>query len=59
VQIISGEAGLAPERSAELFQSAGSDLRVALVMAKRQVTREEAELLLGSHGGSVRRVLDE
>jgi N-acetylmuramic acid 6-phosphate etherase len=59
VEIISGEAGLDVAKSAELFESAGRDLRVALVMAKRHVPKDEAESLLGSHGGSVRRVLDE
>jgi N-acetylmuramic acid 6-phosphate (MurNAc-6-P) etherase len=47
------------EKSAELFESAGRDLRVALVMAKRRVPKDEAASLLESHGGSVRRVLDE
>jgi N-acetylmuramic acid 6-phosphate etherase len=59
VEIVSGESGLDQDGAAAVFESAGRDLRVALVMAKIQVTKEEAESLLGSHGGSVRRVLDE
>src|SRR5215471_3546391 len=59
IEIVSGEAGLDQESAAQLFEAAESDLRVALVMAKRNVAKEEAESLLNSHGGSVRRVLDE
>jgi N-acetylmuramic acid 6-phosphate etherase len=59
IEIISGEAGLEMDAAAQVFGSAGSDLRVALVMAKHQVAREEAESLLSKHGGSVRRALDE
>jgi len=59
IQIISSEACLDAEESAKLFESAESDLRVALLMAKRNLTKEEADWLLQSHGGSVRRVLDE
>jgi len=59
IEIISGEAGLDQESAAQLFEAAESDLRVALVMAKRNVAKEEAESLLNKHGGSVRRVIDE
>ena len=59
IEIISGEAGLDQESAAQLFEAAESDLRVAIVMAKRNVAKEEAESLLNKHGGSVRRVLDE
>src|SRR5262249_7553536 len=59
IQIISSEVGLDAEESAKLFESAGSDLCIALVMAKRNMTKEEAAWLLEIHGGSVRRVLDE
>ena len=59
VRIISDETGLDSDEATALFESAGRDLRVGLVMAKRRVPRKEAEALLGSHGGSVRRVLDE
>jgi N-acetylmuramic acid 6-phosphate etherase len=58
IEIISTESVLGVEKSAELFDSAGGDLRVALVMSKLNVVREKAESLLGSHGGSLRRVLD-
>jgi len=59
IKIISSEAGLHPEEAASLFETAGDDLRIALVMAKRNIDKEEAAALLASHNGSVRRVLDE
>ena len=59
IEIISGEAALDLDRATEVFEAAGSDLRVALIMAKRSVAKEEAESLLNKHGGSLRRVLDE
>ena len=59
VEIIGAEAGLDQQKAALLFESAGRDLRVALVMSKLTVPKEKAESLLENHGGSVRRVLDE
>jgi N-acetylmuramic acid 6-phosphate etherase len=59
VEIISGETGLNQDAASQVFESAGNDLRVALVMAKRHVAREDAQSLLESHGNSVRQVLDE
>jgi len=59
IEIISGETGLTCNESAGLFESAGRDLRIALIMARLRVGRAEAESLLKAHGGSVRRVLDD
>ena len=59
IEIVSGEAALDPDAAAQIFEAAGCDLRVALVMAKRNVAREEAESMLSKQGGSVRRALDE
>ena len=57
-EILSDEAGLSAEDAARVFQDAGEDLRVALLMARSNLSRGDAEQLLESHGGSVRRALD-
>jgi N-acetylmuramic acid 6-phosphate etherase len=57
-EILSDEAGLSAEDAARVFQDAGEDLRVALLMARSNSSRGDAEQLLESHGGSVRRALD-
>jgi len=56
--ILAEEAGISAEESARVFESAGGDLRIALLMAKSNVSRADAERLLESHQGSVRRALD-
>ncbi|MFY9572011.1 MAG: N-acetylmuramic acid 6-phosphate etherase [Blastocatellia bacterium] len=56
--ILSEETGLGPEEANNVFQAAGGDLRVALLMARANVSREAADRLLQEHGGSVRRALD-
>jgi N-acetylmuramic acid 6-phosphate etherase len=56
--ILSEETGLGAEDAARVFQDAGEDLRVALLMARSNLSRGDAERLLESHGGSVRRALD-
>ena len=57
--ILAEEARLEPEAAARVFEEAGNDLRVALVMVQAHLPREEAESLLNHHGGSVRRTLDD
>jgi N-acetylmuramic acid 6-phosphate etherase len=57
-EILSDEAGLSAEDAARVFQDAGEDLRAALLMARSNLSRGDAEQLLESHGGSVRRALD-
>jgi N-acetylmuramic acid 6-phosphate etherase len=56
--ILSEESGLNVDAAAEIFESAGQDLRLALVMAAAHLSLEEAEGVLSSCGGSVRRALD-
>lgn len=56
--ILSDETGLSTKDAVGIFQAAGEDLRVALLMARSNLSRTDAEQLLESHGGSVRRALD-
>lgn len=56
--ILVEEAGISSEEATRIFDVAGEDLRVALLMARSGMTRSDSERLLESHGGSVRRALD-
>ena len=56
--ILSEETGLSAEEAARVFEVAGQDLRVALLMARFNLSRSDAQRLLESHAGSVRRALD-
>lgn len=56
--ILAEEANLTAEDASRIFEEAGSDLRLALVMACSGLARQEAESLLESHNNSVRRALD-
>jgi len=56
--ILAEESGISAEEAARVFEAAGEDLRVALLMARSSLSRSDAELLLESHGNSVRRALD-
>ena len=56
--ILCEEAGLSDEAAAQIFKAAGEDLRVALLMARSSLSRDDAQRLLESHHGSVRRALD-
>ncbi|HJZ69399.1 MAG TPA: N-acetylmuramic acid 6-phosphate etherase [Blastocatellia bacterium] len=56
--ILAEEAGISAEDAAQIFQAAGEDLRAALLMARSDLSRRDAEQLLESHGGSVRRAID-
>ena len=56
--ILSEEAGIATEEALRVFEEAGEDLRVGLLMARRNLSREEANRLLESNDGSLRRALD-
>jgi N-acetylmuramic acid 6-phosphate etherase len=56
--ILAEETRIAPEAAARAFEESGSDLRVALLMVRAQLSRDEAECLLSLHGGSVRRAFD-
>jgi N-acetylmuramic acid 6-phosphate etherase len=56
--ILAEETGISPDQAAHAFEAAGSDLRLALLMVRANLSRAEAEQLLESHRGSVRRALD-
>jgi N-acetylmuramic acid 6-phosphate etherase len=56
--ILAEETRLEPEAAARALEEAGNDLRVALLMVRARLSRDDAESLLNLHGGSVRRGLD-
>jgi len=56
--ILAEETGLDLDEAARVFESAGRDLRLALVMARAGLGRADAEALLKAHSQSVRRALD-
>ena len=56
--ILAEEAAITAEEATRYFESAGQDLRIALLMARVGVSRLESEQLLEAHGNSVRRALD-
>lgn len=56
--ILAEEAEISAEEAARVFEAADEDLRVALLMTRKAVTRDEAQRLLESHGGSIRGALD-
>lgn len=56
--ILAEEAGLETDEAARIFEEAKNDLRVAIVMARAHISRDEAERLLAAHNDSVRRALD-
>ena len=56
--ILAEETRIEPEAAARAFQEAGNDLRVAILMVRARLSRDEADSLLNLHGGSVRRALD-
>ena len=58
VDILSEEAGITVEQAQYAFKAAGEDLRLALLIFRSELSLEEAEQLLASHNGSVRRALD-
>ncbi len=57
--ILAEEANLSEAEASRIFGEAENDLRVALVMAHAQVSRDEAKRLLAAHQNSVRRALAE
>jgi N-acetylmuramic acid 6-phosphate etherase len=56
--ILAEEAGISADETTRVFEAAGEDLRVALLMARSNLSRAEAERLLETHQGSVRHALD-
>jgi N-acetylmuramic acid 6-phosphate etherase len=56
-RIVRQATGISAERADELFEQAGRNVRVAIVMGKRGVSRAEAEMLLARSGGRIREAL--
>lgn len=56
-RIVEQAASVDSARATELLQAAGWTVRTAIVMAKRQVSRADAERLLEKSGGRVREAL--
>ena len=46
------------DQAAELLDRAGRSVRVAIVMQKKQITREQAETLLARAKGRIREALE-
>jgi N-acetylmuramic acid 6-phosphate etherase len=57
-EILVEESGINNEEAARVFESAGRDLSLALLIARTKLPREKAEALLKAHGNSVRRAID-
>ena len=56
-RIIQQVTGVSRERAAELLETAGRDVRTAIVMEKKKIARDEAERLLSQTGGRIREAL--
>ena len=56
-RIIAQAAGVSYERATALLDEAGRSVRVAIVMEKRRVGREQAEKLLAASGGRIAEAL--
>ena len=57
-RIIQAATGVAYDQAAELLDRAGRSVRVAIVMQKKQITREQAETLLARANGRIRGALE-
>jgi N-acetylmuramic acid 6-phosphate etherase len=57
--ILAEESGLGADDASRIFEAAGQDLRLSLIMARADVPLDEAQRLLEAHGGSVGRALDQ
>jgi N-acetylmuramic acid 6-phosphate etherase len=58
-RIVAAATQLDDARAAELLDQAGRQVSVAIVMAKRNVAREEAERRLAAGGGRLRAAIGE
>jgi N-acetylmuramic acid 6-phosphate etherase len=56
-RIVAQAAGVSYERAGELLEAAGNSVRIAIVMAKTGVEREEAERRLAAAGGRISKAL--
>ena len=57
-RIIAQAVNCDAERSAELFEESGHDVKIAILMGLAACSREEAETILSRHGGNVREAID-
>jgi N-acetylmuramic acid 6-phosphate etherase len=57
-RIVVQAAGVSLERAQELLDQAGNNVRVAILIAKSSVGREEAERRLAAAGGSIAKALN-
>lgn len=57
VRIVMNATGLEREAAQELYQSAGENIKTAIVMYESGVTRQDAEILLAENEGMVRRAI--
>ena len=57
LRVIRQATGASPDRAAALLEESGRVVRVAIVMERRGVSREEAERLLRQTGGRIREAL--
>jgi N-acetylmuramic acid 6-phosphate etherase len=58
IGLVARVAGVERARAEHLLDGADGQVKVAIVMAARNVTRDEAAALLGRNGGVLRRVLE-
>ena len=56
--ILAEQTGLSAEEAERIFESAGRDLKLALLIARTGLDRAQAEALLKAHANSVRRAVD-
>jgi N-acetylmuramic acid 6-phosphate etherase len=57
-RIVVQAAGVSQERAQELLEQAGNNVRVAILIAKSGVDREEAERRLAAASGSIAKALN-
>jgi N-acetylmuramic acid 6-phosphate etherase len=56
-RIVMETTSLGREEARAVLEAAGGSVKTAIVMARRRVSREDAELLLGEHAGHLRAVV--
>ena len=58
-RIVMEVCGVTRDEATQLLERAGKSVKLAIVMQKKNVSREEAEKLLADNGGVIRRVTNE
>jgi N-acetylmuramic acid 6-phosphate etherase len=56
-RILMETTGIDRDESREVLEAAGGSVKTAIVMARRRVTRDEAERLLAEHAGRLRSIV--